>query len=52
MPRFMEPKAPIKNRDDLLDYIYWQVGVLSMEEVRALVDLVLKYGSLTEESKY
>lgn len=38
----------IKSIEDLEDYLYWEINVINMEEVRALIDLFRKYGYLLE----
>lgn len=38
----------IQTIEDLEDYIYYELGIVDMEEVRRLIDLFRKYGYLLE----
>lgn len=38
----------IQTIEDLEDYIYEEIGIIDMEEVRCLIDLFKKYGYLLE----
>lgn len=36
-------RPPIKDLNDLRSYLYWQIGVLSMEEIDAMLELIETY---------
>lgn len=38
----------IQSIEDLEDYLYEEIGIIDMEEVRCLIDLFRKYGYLLE----
>lgn len=41
-------EVDIKTIEDLEDYLYYEIGIIDMEEVRCLIDLFRKYGFLLE----
>jgi hypothetical protein len=49
MPRRSEPK--IESLADLEDFIYEMVGIIDMEEVRQILDLIKKHKDLLEEHR-
>lgn len=41
-------RPPIKNLDDLRNYLYFQIGTMTMEEIDSMLHLVLKLERRTE----